>query len=94
MQALPKRLKGLTPCFTRVEVFFRSFQHVYHKPFLSVDLARLICCSCACRCGYSFTLHEGGHEYEVELPDGSRICKTCYIVCLWNELDVQPLDPW
>ncbi len=95
MQALIKRLKALVSRFI-MRIRFLSMRP---KPILAVDLerltgelARLTRCSCACGCSYSFSLHEGANK--VELPDGSHVCTTCYIVCLWNDVDVLPLDPW
>jgi hypothetical protein len=83
----------------RVRACFRSFLPTHPKPVLTADLerlteelARLTRCSCACGCSYSFSLHEGANK--VELPNGTFVCTTCYIVCLGNEADVLPLDQW
>jgi hypothetical protein len=100
MQALTKRLKALVSRFImRIRASFRSLLRVPRKPALSVDLERLTRelasltrYSCACGCSYSFSIHEGANE--IELPDGSHVCTTCSIVCLGNEVDVLPLDPW
>ena len=100
MQALTKRLKTLVLGFIRhARRSLWSFLPTHPKPVLTVDLerlteelARLTRCSCACGCSYSFSLHEGANK--VELPDGTCVCTTCYIVCLGNDVDVLPLDPW
>ncbi len=100
MQALTKRLKTLAHGFImRARVSLWSFLPMRLKPVLTVDLerlteelARLTRCSCACGCNYSFSLHEGANK--VELPYGTCVCTTCYIVCLGNDVDVLPLDPW
>lgn len=58
----------------------------------SIELSQLSRCACPCGCAFYFSLHDGGREYKVQLPDGSWVCKTCYIVCLYNDLDVLPID--
>ncbi len=100
MQALTKRLKTLALRFlVHARTSLLSFLPTHPKPVLIVDLerlteelARLTRCSCACGCSYSFSLHEGANK--VELPDGTYICTTCSLVCLGNDVDVLPLDPW
>ena len=93
MQVLPKRLKTFANWFfMRLRTFFQSFLRRHRKQIPYIDPAKLPRCTCSCGCDYCFAMHEGG--YEVELADGTRVCKTCYIVCLGNELDFQPLEPW
>lgn len=93
MQVLPKGLKTFATWFLmRVRMFFRFVARMRRKQVPSIDPAKLPRCACTCGCDYCFAIHGGG--YEIELPDGTRVCKTCYIVCLGNELDFQPLEPW
>lgn len=100
VQILITKLMSLGLRFSRcVRTCFRSFLLMPPKTILAVDLerltkelARLTRCSCACGCSYSFSEHEGANK--VELPDGTFVCTTCYIVCLGNDVDVLPLDQW
>ncbi len=100
VQILTTKLMALGLRFIiRVWACFRSFLPRHPKPILAVDLeqltrelASLTRCSCACGCSYSFSLHEGTNK--VELPDGTCVCTTCSLVCLGNDVDVLPLDPW
>lgn len=92
MQVLPKKLKTFAPrFFARVRGIFRISPRVHRKQLPIIDPATLPRCACSCGCDYCFAMHDYG--YDVELPDGTRVCLTCYIVCLWNDLDVLPLTP-
>jgi hypothetical protein len=57
----------------------------------NIELWQLPRCTCPCGCGRYFVLNDYPY-YKEYLPDGSLVCRTCFVACCYQEIDVLPID--